>query len=272
MSVVTGKNILFIECNTALHETLMKQLQDMGAHVAQVNCDSVMANPSLFDTLDLIIINLEKSCHVCREILVNLQKSTKNQSIPILAFVDKTEQKINEALILGAADYILSNEDMTTSLQKVKATFGLPDTHAGVTMVDLTENKAQTDREETCAETKVFVVEDDPLLRSLLAAKFEVSSVLFDFSADGLNVIDKIRAYNPTVIVLDIMIGGINGLDILEDIKKEADLAKVPVVIFSNQDSYEERLRAEKAGANSFLVKATTDLSAFVKVLRELSR
>lgn len=272
MSVIAGKNILFVECNEPQHKPLLEKLQSLGAHTASVGCEAAASDISLFDTVDLVIIGLQKPCSVCRTILTNLQKSTKNQSIPILAFVDNTEQKINEALILGAADYIVREEDMTITLQKVKTTFGLPDTHTGVATVDLTETAPKTQTTELSGETKVFVVEDDPLLRSLLGAKFEVSSVSSEFSADGVGVEDKIRDYNPTVIVLDIMIGGINGLDLLENIKSQPDLAKIPVVIFSNQDSYEERERAEKFGAARFLVKATTDLSAFVATLRELSQ
>jgi DNA-binding response OmpR family regulator len=270
MSVITGKNILLVECTLPQHQPLITELQNLGAHVARVSCEAAQSDNTLFDTLDLIIISLEKPCATCRDILMSLQKSTKNQSIPILAFVDKTEQKISEALILGAADYIVNDEDMTITLQKVKTSFGLPDTHAGVAVVDLTETGAHADA--SAGETKVFVVEDDPLLRSLLGAKFEVSNLQAEFSADGLDVIEKVRAYNPTVIVLDIMIGGVNGLDILESLKAQPDTAKIPVVIFSNQDSYQERERAEKHGANKFLVKATTDLSAFVAILRELSK
>jgi CheY-like chemotaxis protein len=118
---------------------------------------------------------------------------------------------------------------------------------------------------------RVFGVEDDSLLRMLLSTKFEMSSVTFDFSEDGIKVIERIREFKPTVILLDIMIGGINGLDILQEIKQTPDLQHIPVVMFSNQDSYDERSRAATLGADEYLVKATTDLSDLVKLLARLS-
>jgi DNA-binding response OmpR family regulator len=118
---------------------------------------------------------------------------------------------------------------------------------------------------------RVFGVEDDSLLRMLLSTKFEMSSVTFDFSEDGAKVTERIREFKPTVILLDIMIGGVNGLDLLQEIKQTSDLQHIPVVMFSNQDSYEERARATTLGANEYLVKATTDLSDLVKLLARLS-
>lgn len=118
---------------------------------------------------------------------------------------------------------------------------------------------------------RVFCVEDDSLLRMLLSTKFDMSSVTYDFSEDGLNIPDKLRQFKPNVILLDIMIGSINGLDVLEEVKACSDLATIPVIVFSNQDSYEERHRATELGANSYLVKATTDLSDLVKLLLGVS-
>ena len=68
------------------------------------------------------------------------------------------------------------------------------------------------------------------------------------------------------------MIGAINGLDLLEEIKQCTDLQNIPVIVFSNQDSYEERHRAATLGASEYLVKATTDLSDLVKILSNLSK
>lgn len=121
-------------------------------------------------------------------------------------------------------------------------------------------------------EVKVYVVEDDPLLQALLSSKFNVCDIKYDFSTDGIDVVDKLKSFRPTVILLDIMIGATNGLDVLQSIKQHDDLRDIPVVIFSNQDSDEERKRAATLEANKYLVKATTDLSDLVKMLASLSK
>lgn len=124
----------------------------------------------------------------------------------------------------------------------------------------------------TADTVRVFGVEDDPLLRMLLSTKFDMSMVTYDFSEDGVQVPDRLRTFKPTVVLLDIMIGAVNGLDVLEEIKQTTDLRNIPVIVFSNQDSDEERKRAAALGANEYLVKATTNLSDLVKILAQLSK
>jgi CheY-like chemotaxis protein len=80
-----------------------------------------------------------------------------------------------------------------------------------------------------------------------------------------------IRAFKPDVLIFDIMIGAINGLDLLEQVKAEADLAHLPAIVFSNQDSDEERDRAAALGAQEYLVKATTDLSDLSRLIQRLA-
>jgi DNA-binding response OmpR family regulator len=140
--------------------------------------------------------------------------------------------------------------------------------HVGSKAHPLTFKEADPVKAEA---VRVFGVEDDPLLRTLLSTKFDLSAMTYDFSEDGRQVIDRIRSFKPTIVLLDIMIGAVNGLDILEEIRLEADLRKLPVIVFSNQDSDEERRRAADLDASAYLVKATTDLSDLVKMLANYS-
>lgn len=144
----------------------------------------------------------------------------------------------------------------------------MPNTFAGVATLNITEQLSEV----ADGTVRVYVVEDDPLLRTLLSTKFDMSKVAYDFSSDGIAVEEKMRMFKPSVILLDIMIGAVNGLDILEQIKGVTDLKHIPVIVFSNQDSDEERKRAATLGANEYLVKATTDLSDLVKILTSISK
>jgi DNA-binding response OmpR family regulator len=107
----------------------------------------------------------------------------------------------------------------------------------------------------------VFTVEDDSLLRNLLASKFEKSKVPFEISSDGEDLINKLKVFRPQIVVLDLMLPGKDGFELLEEIRADADTAEIPVIIFSNKDSSDDRKRAAELGAKGFYVKALTDLS-----------
>ncbi len=266
MSVIEGKKVCLVDLAPPTLQTLKEKLEHDQAVVSCTSCQELAAH-ELLPEVDLLIVNYQSESESCTKLLHSLQNSTKLKYMPVITQVASVDAKISRALMLGAADYFTATEDINSVLQKVKNNFGLPNTFDGVATVDITE----PDLTAATSSVRIFSVEDDPLLRALLSTKFEMSGVTYDFSADGINVEAKIRAFKPSVILLDIMIGAINGLDILEAIKKVPELSEIPVVVFSNQDSHEERERAAKLKAADYLVKATTDLSDLVKILTKLS-
>ncbi len=186
-------------------------------------------------------------------------------SFPTLALVENMQARISHSLMTGAVDSIMSSESNDSMIEKAKILFGQSENFSGNTKTNL--NK-QTIQQQTQV-LKVFVIEDDMLLRNLLDTKFTLSDIQPEFSADGLGVNDMIRAFKPHVIIFDITIGAINGLDLLEQLKAEEDLASIPAIIFSNQDSDQERERATELGAHDYLVKVSTDLGDLVKIIQQ---
>jgi DNA-binding response OmpR family regulator len=268
MSVVEGKRVAFVGSMIPEIISVRNALLNERSVVSSLTCGEVLQNPHSIESVDLVILNQQQNEAECATILSHLQNSNSTKHMPVITYVNNVEARINRALMSGAADYFTPADDIDSILQKVKNNFGMPNTYEGVSQVDISERVSVL----TDQDVKVYVVEDDPLLRSLLSTKFDMSNVTYDFSSDGLSVEEKLRVFKPTVILLDIMIGGVNGLDILEAIKQQTDLATIPVVVFSNQDSDEERKRAATLGADSYLVKATTDLSDLIKVLASFSK
>jgi DNA-binding response OmpR family regulator len=118
---------------------------------------------------------------------------------------------------------------------------------------------------------RVFFVEDDMLLHNLLETKFEQSGFNCSFSIDGKDVVSHVQSFQPDVIVLDIMLPGVSGLDILAELKQSADTKHTPVIMFSNRDEQSDRILAESLGAEGFYVKALTDLSDLVAEVERLA-
>jgi CheY-like chemotaxis protein len=265
MSILQGKHVLVIGEEDAKIETLEQLLEQRGMHVRSSACGVLeIDNPWLKDA-DLIILNHLHEGRTCSNFLQTLQSNHMTKTLPVLALVENVQDKISHALMMGAADYITPGESDDSVIEKTKVLFGHPDNFSSSTAVDLSSRAVK----QSVQSLKVFVIEDDMLLRNMLDTKFTLCNIQHEFSADGLGVNDMIRAFKPHLIIFDIMIGAINGLDLLEQLKADEDLAHIPAIIFSNQDSDQERERAKELGASDYLVKASTDLSDLVETIQK---
>jgi DNA-binding response OmpR family regulator len=268
MSILEGKNVLVIGEEDAKIETLEHLLEHRGMHVKSSACGVLNVDNPWLKEADLIILNHLHEGRTCSNFLQTLQTNQMTKTLPVLALVENVQDKINHALMMGAADYITPGESDDSVIEKAKVLFGHPDNFSSSTSVHL-HNRSPKQLDKTL---KVFVIEDDMMLRNLLDTKFTLSNIQPEFSADGLGVNDMIRAFMPDLIIFDIMIGAINGLDLLEQLKAEEDLASIPTIVFSNQDSDEERDRAAALGADNYLVKAATDLTDLVEIIQKTAQ
>jgi DNA-binding response OmpR family regulator len=106
----------------------------------------------------------------------------------------------------------------------------------------------------TEARPRVLVVEDEQHLRELivltLSEEFDCEEV-----ADGEAALERLRASPPELLVLDSMLPGRSGIDVLREMRADPQLREVPVLMLSAWQSSEDIDGAIEAGANSFLGK-----------------
>ena len=88
--------------------------------------------------------------------------------------------------------------------------------------------------------TKLLIVEDDRIIASIYTRRFQEEGFQVVRSANGQDALDKLTEFKPDVVVLDIMLPHVNGLEILRQIRSDQTLEKVPVIVFSN--AYQTRI------------------------------
>ena len=117
---------------------------------------------------------------------------------------------------------------------------------------------------------KILWVEDDKLIGTILAKKLVSSGFDLFHAQSGEEGLEALKQAKPDVIVLDLLLPGIGGFDVLQEINKDAGLRNVPVMILSNLSKPTDIERAKLLGAKRFLIKAATSLEQIVKEIRVL--
>lgn len=112
---------------------------------------------------------------------------------------------------------------------------------------------------------KILIVEDEPELREMIRTSLIKEKFIVETSADFYAAMDKINDYDYDCILLDIMLPGGSGLDLLKELKKlrRAD----SVLIISAKDSLEDKVYGLELGADDYLTKPfhLAELNARVK-------
>ncbi len=117
---------------------------------------------------------------------------------------------------------------------------------------------------------KVLLVEDDPLIirlyeRTLIHEGFEIQS-----ADNGLSALEQLPIFKPDIILLDIMMPTMNGIEFLGKMKAGTEDGKVPVIVLTNVADSDVTLSAVNAGASLILIKSQTepdDVVAAVKAV-----
>lgn len=103
---------------------------------------------------------------------------------------------------------------------------------------------------------KILVVEDDKFLRELITQKLSREGYNVKEAVDGEDGVVKVKKENPDIILLDLILPGIDGFEVLAKIKEDSETKNIPVVILSNLGQREDVERGIKLGAVDFLIKA----------------
>lgn len=101
----------------------------------------------------------------------------------------------------------------------------------------------------------VLIADDDALLRSLVEFKLKAKGYAVAQAADGDEALGLIARERPGLVVLDAMMPGPDGFEVLRRMKADPDLAGIPVVMLTARKLESDIVGALQAGASDYLVK-----------------
>lgn len=113
------------------------------------------------------------------------------------------------------------------------------------------------------------MIEEENLLQDLYEGKLTDEGFEVAVAGNGQEGLDLVRSQKFDLILLDIMLpGGINGFDVLEDLKKDPALSRIPVIVLTNLGG-EEKV-AREIGAIDYFVKAKVTPAHIVDRIKEV--
>ena len=118
--------------------------------------------------------------------------------------------------------------------------------------------------------SKVMLVEDDNNLREIYAARMQAEGYDVVTAADGEQALVVGKAETPDLIISDVMMPKISGFEMLDIIRNTDGMRDVKVIMLTALGQSDEQERAEKLGANKYLVKSQVTLEDIVKAAHEM--
>lgn len=119
------------------------------------------------------------------------------------------------------------------------------------------------------ATARVLVVDDEAGIRKTLRAYLEQEGYTVQTAADGGGVIPAVRAFQPDVVILDIMLPGVDGLEVLRQLRQESS---VYVLMLTARSEEADRLVGLRMGADDYVVKPFSPREVVARVATLLRR
>ena len=116
---------------------------------------------------------------------------------------------------------------------------------------------------------KVLIIEDDQIIANVYRNKFAVEGYQAEAVFDGESGLKTMRTFQPDVMLLDLILPNMSGVDFIKQVRSEADFAKVPIIVFSNTYLTNLIQEAWRAGANKCLSKTNCSPKDILDVVRQ---
>lgn len=115
----------------------------------------------------------------------------------------------------------------------------------------------------------ILVVEDDPLAAKILEAQLRHDGYHVSVAYNGLQALKMCREEPPDLVLLDLMLPGVDGFEVLSQMRAEPGTARVPVIVVSAKTDVSDQHMAARLGANRYLTKpySWSELSETVRSL-----
>jgi DNA-binding response OmpR family regulator len=118
----------------------------------------------------------------------------------------------------------------------------------------------------------VLVVDDDPVILRLLQVNFELEGISVATAVDGDEGLEMVQSDPPDLVISDIMMPKVNGLELLAALRSSPETAAMPVILLSAKAQVADVQRGLELGADDYVTKPFDPLELIDRVYKVLAK
>ncbi len=250
--------IALIEDEEVLLDVLENKLKREGFEVftakdGVAGLDIVRASKPAVILLDIVMPKMDGF-----EVLAHLHDDPELSKIPVIIISNSGQPVVIEkALSMGVKDYLIKAEfDPQEVLEKINGQLKLMGVAGGASAPAQGGSAGGDVKQVDPRAFRVLLVEDDSFLRDLISQKLIKERFQVTQGIDGEDGLHKATQEKPHIVLLDLILPGLDGFEVLKKIRATSDIANVPVIILSNLGQKDDIEKGMRLGATDYLVKA----------------
>ncbi len=116
----------------------------------------------------------------------------------------------------------------------------------------------------------IFLVEDNPIISHLYRTKFSAEGFQVELAEDGLEAVKWLATGKPDLVVLDLMLPILSGVDVLKYIRSKDELKSIPVILLSEAYMSELAQQASAVGVEQTLLKSACTPSLLLGIINDI--
>jgi CheY-like chemotaxis protein len=117
---------------------------------------------------------------------------------------------------------------------------------------------------------RVLVVDDDEVIRRLIAVNLQLEGFDVETAVDGQDCLERVTEIDPDVITLDVMMPRLDGWETAVQLRKSPQTAHIKVVLITARAQEDDKSRGGRVGADAYLTKPF-DPNEMIRVVRQLA-
>jgi signal transduction histidine kinase/CheY-like chemotaxis protein len=242
--------ILVVEDNSPAADLLVRHLERGGFRV-----QLAVTGPQALDlarrlqplaiTLDILLPELDGWA-----VLTELKRDESTRDIPVVIVSVVDDQELGRAL--GALDYFVKPVDAKGLLRRLE--------------------QFQFTARDGLRQRRVLVVDDEPSNRTWLTELLTPAGFTVELASGGQQAIDMVRESPPDLILLDLMMPGVSGFDVVETLQADADMRRIPIMILTAKNLTAAEKRQLNGHVAAILSRSTTGAADLIGRLERLRR
>ena len=119
---------------------------------------------------------------------------------------------------------------------------------------------------------KILVADDDLLISQLLESKLRSRGYEVLHAADGEEAIQLAQSERPAIILLDVMMPGLDGVEVLRFLQQHPEVSSIPVIMLSARKAENDVVTGLRLGATDYMVKPFMPEELFARIERALAK